>query len=253
MYCPYVKFLFIFLHCLEHCKCSSAVFLHCLSICKLLVVVFFCFFLHCLEHAHKNFTHQGTCAVVMWQWKWFILFFIISIQNHDSSIYKKCNCGKTLNSMYYATCRQRVCGQNKDNLCLHAVRTLIWRSCAFNRWPMTMPVLDGPMTMPVLDGVKPMAITLPICGTSESLFWKRKKSIYCWTRSRPTWTFGESNDQVRDKSEFKYQRVQDKSETIEKRLESGLEYYSPSLCIHVFVYACIFVLCVWKKNTVLDI
>ncbi len=24
-----------------------------------------CCFLHCLEHAHKNFTHQGTCAVVM--------------------------------------------------------------------------------------------------------------------------------------------------------------------------------------------
>ncbi len=92
--------------------------------------------------------------------------------------------------LYNATCRQRVCGQNKDNLCLHAARTLrarrtlIWRSCAFNRrpmtmpvldGPMTMPVLDGPMTMPVLDGVKPMAITLPICGTSESLFWKRKK------------------------------------------------------------------------------
>ncbi len=86
--------------------------------------------------------------------------------------------------MYYATCRQRVCGQNKDNLCLHAARTLIWRRYAFNRGPMTvpvldrpmtMPVLDGPMTMPVLDGVKPMAITLPICGTSESLFWKRKK------------------------------------------------------------------------------
>ncbi len=96
---------------------------------------------------------------------------------------------------------------------------------------MTMPVLDGPMTMPVLDGVKPMAIILPICGTSESLFWKRKKSIYCWTRSRPTWTFGESDDQVRDKSESKYQRVQDKFETIEKRLESetGLEYYSPNL------------------------
>ncbi len=33
-----------------------------LSICKL-----FCFV--CLEHAHKNFTHQGTCAVVMWQYK----------------------------------------------------------------------------------------------------------------------------------------------------------------------------------------
>ncbi len=134
--------------------------------------------------------------------------------------------------LYNATCRQRVCGQNKDNLCLHAARklrarrTLIWRSCAFNRRPMTMPVLDG---------VKPMAITLPICGTSESLFWKRKKSIYCWTRSRPTWTFGESDDQVRDKSESKYQRVQDKSETIEKCLESGLEsetgleYYSPTL------------------------
>ncbi len=129
--------------------------------------------------------------------------------------------------LYYATCRQRVCGQNKDNLCLHAARTLIWRSCAFNR---------GPMTMPVLDGVKPMAITLPICGTSESLFWKRKKSIYCWTRSRPTWTFGESNDQVRDKSESKYQRVQDKSETIEKRLETGLEYYSPSeTLLHFYI------------------
>ncbi len=30
------------------------------------------------------------------------------------------------------------------------------------------------------------------------------------------------------KSESKYQRVQDKSETIEKHLESGLEYYSPT-------------------------
>ncbi len=43
------------------------------------------------------------------------------------------------------------------------------------------------------------------------------------------------DDQVWDKSESKYQRVQDKSETIEKRLESGLEsetgleYYSPSV------------------------
>ncbi len=57
---------------------------------------------------------------------------------------------------------------------------------------------------------------------------EKKKRIYCWTRSRPTWTFGESDDQVRDKSESKYQRVQDKSETIEKRLETGLEYYSPN-------------------------
>ncbi len=75
--------------------------------------------------------------------------------------------------LYNATCRQRVCGQNKDYLCFHAARTLrakrtlIWRSCAFNRRPMTMPVLDA---------VKPMAITLPIWGTSESLFWKRKKT-----------------------------------------------------------------------------
>ncbi len=66
------------------------------------------------------------------------------------------------------------------------------------------------------------------------VFERENKRIYCWTRSRPTWTFGESNDQVRDKSESKYQRVQDKSETIEKRLESGLEsetgleYYSPT-------------------------
>ncbi len=44
--CPYVNCLLFFLHCL--------------SIGKLSVV-----FLHCLEHAHKNFTHQGTCAVVM--------------------------------------------------------------------------------------------------------------------------------------------------------------------------------------------
>ncbi len=82
------------------------------------------------------------------------------------------------------------------------------------------------MAMPVLDGVKPMAITLPICGTSEPDSWfcfeREKKSIYCWTWSRPTRTFGESDDQVRDKSE-----------TIEKRLESGLEYYSPSVCVCV--------------------
>ncbi len=77
--------------------------------------------------------------------------------------------------LYYATCRQRVCGQNKDDLCLHAARTLrarrtrIWRSCAFNRRPMTMPVLDG---------VKPMAITLPICGTSEPDWW------FCFEREK---------------------------------------------------------------------
>ncbi len=69
--------------------------------------------------------------------------------------------------------------------------------------------------------------------------------MYSWTRSRPTRTFGESNDQVRDKSESKYQRVQDKSETIEKRLESGLEsetgleYYSPSVCVCVCLCVCV--------------
>ncbi len=31
----------------------------------------------------------------------------------------------------------------------------------------------------------------------------------------------------------KYQRVQDKSETIEKRLESGLEYYSPNMKLQI--------------------
>ncbi len=65
-----------FLHCLSICKLSVFFFfLHCLSIGKLSVFFFFlhCLsigklsvvFLHCLEHAHKNFTHQGTCAVVM--------------------------------------------------------------------------------------------------------------------------------------------------------------------------------------------
>jgi len=92
--------------------------------------------------------------------------------------------------------------------------------------------------MPVLDGVKTMAITLYwqlyLASQINGFVLKEKKKAYCWTRSRPTWTFGESDDQVRDKSESKYQRVQDKSETIEKRLESGLEsetgleYYSPT-------------------------
>ncbi len=136
-------------------------------------------------------------------------------------------------------------------------RTLIWRSWAFNRRPMAMPVLDGPMTMPVLDGVKPMAITLPICGTSESLLWKRKKSIYCWTWSRPTWTFGESDDQVRDKSESKYQRVQDKSETITAlvpTLQSTLgscsnnEYNSTDCKVKLFTCAISAVTVKWPRN-----
>ncbi len=133
--------------------------------------------------------------------------------------------------LYNATCRQRVCGQNKDNLSLHAARTLIWGSCAFNRRPMTMPVLDGPMTMPVLDGVKPMAITLPICGTSESLFWKRKKKhilLDSVELLRPTWTFGESDDQVRVQIPTSPRQVRDDRKTSRVRDRTRVSYYSPT-------------------------
>ncbi len=48
--CPYVNCCCFFLHCLEHCKGSSAVFLHCLSICKLLLLFFctVCPYVNCL-------------------------------------------------------------------------------------------------------------------------------------------------------------------------------------------------------------
>ncbi len=87
----------------------------------------------------------------------------------------------------------------------------IWRSCAFNRRPMTMPVLDA---------VKP--ITLPICRTSEPDYW------FCFEREKKAYIAGLGRDQLEHltnpmtKSESNYQRVQDKSETIEKWLESGL-------------------------------
>ncbi len=90
-----------------------------------------------------------------------------------------------------------------------------------------MPVLDGPMTMPVLDGVKPMAITLRYQFAEQASF--------CFERDKKAYIAGLGRDQLEHlaspmtKSESKYQRVQDKSETIEKRLESGLEYYSPIL------------------------
>ncbi len=77
-----------------------------------------------------------------------------------------------------------------------------------------------------------------------------EQASLCFEREKKAYIAGLGRDQLEHlaspmtKSESKYQRVQDKSETIEKRLESGLEYYSPSLCMHVFVYACIFVLCV---------
>ncbi len=97
------------------------------------------------------------------------------------------------------------------------------RSCAFTRRPMAMPILDGtkPITLPIFEQASQI---------NGFVLKEKKKSMYSWTRSRPTRTFGESNDQVRDKSESKYQRVQDKSETIEKRdrTETGLEHYSPT-------------------------
>ncbi len=37
------------------------------TVCKYVLSICIFFFLHCPEHARKNFTHQGTCAVVMWQ------------------------------------------------------------------------------------------------------------------------------------------------------------------------------------------
>ncbi len=52
------KYFFAPLYVCVFCILSSVyVSKYVLSICKL--------FLHCLEHALKNFTHQGTCAVVM--------------------------------------------------------------------------------------------------------------------------------------------------------------------------------------------
>ncbi len=194
-------------------------------------LVFFLF--HC-PHQHKNWHewHLESITrerlIMCIDMRWIVLFSSlllskclilefgnISIQNRNWSE-MKAKCARALirslkakeserensnelckTKLYYATCRQPVCGQNKDYLCLQAARTLrakrtlIWRSCAFNRGPMTMPVLDGPMTMPVLDGpmtmpvldgpmtmpvldgpmtmpvldgVKP--VTLPVCGTS---------------------------------------------------------------------------------------
>ncbi len=45
--------------CILHMSSVQSVNIYCLY------VKLFCFFLHCLEHALKNFTHQGTRAVVM--------------------------------------------------------------------------------------------------------------------------------------------------------------------------------------------
>ncbi len=46
------------------------------------------------------------------------------------------------------------------------------------------------MTMPVLDGVKPMAITLPICGTSEPDEW------FCFESEKKAYIAGLGRDQL---------------------------------------------------------
>ncbi len=59
-----------------------------------------------------------------------------------------------------------------------------------------------------------------------------EQASLCFEREKKAYIAGLGRDQL-EHSESKYQRVQDKSETIEKRLESetGLEYYSPSCTI----------------------
>ncbi len=94
--------------------------------------------------------------------------------------------------LYYATRRHCICVQNKNYVCLHAAHTLEARHMT------QLCIYQALMAIPVLDGVK--LITLPIFRTSEpdSWFCLKKKSINSWTRSRPTSTFSESNDWVRD-------------------------------------------------------
>ncbi len=48
---------------------------------------------------------------------------------------------------------------------------------------------------------------------------EREKKAYIADSVETNLNIGESDDQVRDKSESKYQRVKDKSETIEKMIE----------------------------------
>ncbi len=65
--CKYVlsicKKNFFFLHCVDWSTVNAPVQFFFCTVCPYVNCLLF--FLHCLEHAHKNFTHQGTCAVVM--------------------------------------------------------------------------------------------------------------------------------------------------------------------------------------------
>ncbi len=57
------KYVFI-VHCVYGVYCMCILHIVFCTVCK--YVLFMCkLFLHCLEHALKNFTHQGTRAVVM--------------------------------------------------------------------------------------------------------------------------------------------------------------------------------------------
>ncbi len=70
-----------------------------------------------------------------------------------------------------------------------------------------------------------------------------EQASLCFEREKKAYIAGLGRDQLEHlaspmtKSESKYQRVQDKSETIEKRLESGLEYYSPTIKIKFWEFA----------------
>ncbi len=66
---------------------------------------------------------------------------------------------------------------------------------------------------------------------------KEKKSIYCWTQSKPTWTFGESDDQVRVQIPTSPRQVRDDRKRLEFFYpETGLEYYSPTDEIHLLFH-----------------
>ncbi len=68
-----------------------------------------------------------------------------------------------------------------------------------------------------------------------------EQASLCFERAKKAYIAGLGRDQLEHlaspmtKSESKYQRVQDKSETIEKRLESGLEYYSPTNTLSILL------------------
>ncbi len=81
---------------------------------------------------------------------------------------------------------------------------------------MTMPVLDGPMTMPVLDELNQWQLHYPFAEQASLCFEREKKAYIAGLGRDQLEHLASPMTEVRDKSESKYQRVQDKSETIEK-------------------------------------